>query len=107
VKEQTQSTQNVPQHTWRQPLLDCAPFLSRVSCALRCVVLCCAVLPAAEWGSKLITSRDGVGEDGWQRSRLEPEDRQYLTVLQITGEWLVVHKIGAHLQQLHVCIAWF
>lgn len=44
------------------------------------------VAAAADWGAKLISSRDGVGEDGWQMRRLEPEDRQHLTVLQLAGE---------------------
>ena len=41
---------------------------------------------AAEWGLKLINSRDGEGEeDGWQLRKLEPEDRQHLAVLQLAG----------------------
>jgi len=43
-------------------------------------------LPAGDWGQRLLRSRDGVGEDGWPRQGLEPEDRQHLTVLQLAGE---------------------
>jgi hypothetical protein len=54
---------------------------------ITCVLPFFSCLPAfaAEWGIKLISSRDGVGEDGWQLRRLEPEDRQHLTVLQLAG----------------------
>jgi hypothetical protein len=57
-------------------------FTSRACCPS---LLSCLPASAAEWGIKLISSRDGVGEDGWQLRRLEPEDRQHLTVLQLAG----------------------
>lgn len=52
--------------------------------------------PAAEWGMKLISARDGVGEDGWQLRRLEPEDRQHLTVLQLAGTSLKLGPVLTH-----------
>lgn len=51
---------------------------------------------------ELFYSRDGVGEDGWQLRRLEPEDRQHLTVLQLAGAaacWWVWVLLGTSARQ--------